>query len=174
MSTYTAKFEKFMLGDKVRINTNPEFGDVIPMSNAITLLRFYMELINDSYNPETFKNKHSWCEPSDMKKFRYRCTLLLFDVIMSCEEMLDNDGFLASTINKVSKALSLSIPESHDIPVMISDSKGNWVESTSDYAICKMYFNLMKFQKQRKIAASTRTRTRTYGNMTLRPLTIRS
>lgn len=156
-----------MLGGKVRINTNLEgFGDVLPISDAITLFRFYMELINDSHNPETFKEKHSWCVPRDLKKFRYRCTLLMFDVIMSCKEMLESDGFLATSIWKISTAIVIS--GMHDIPVMVSDSKGRWVESTSGCALDRMYCEMMKLKKQRDSAASTRTRT--YGNMTLRPL----
>ena len=192
LSNYTFKFKEFMNGDKVFIHTKLS-ESTLTKDYAVALSKTYVEMINDSYslNPETFEAKHFVCVPCNMEEFRFRCYLLLFDVIMSCSELLERERFLAVTIGKVSEALT--VPEMLNIPVIICDNNGEWVERSSGCALDKMYNELMEFKKHKRDSDrsghtsmyevisdalnrphSERPVTRTYkhanGSMTLRPL----
>lgn len=182
LDKYIDKFDEFMAGGKVRINTKiEESGDVLPVRLSIAFFNFYMELIDDSYNPETFKTNHPWCKPLDMKKFRCGCTLLMYDVFMSSKELMKYEQFLTTCIDKMSETFWDT--NMHSIPVVISDGTGNWDETISIYALVRMHYELMQFRSEQSAnwtaeeQMRTQQRTRVYehanGNMTLRSLPLR-
>lgn len=175
LDKYLDKFDVFMAGGKVRINTSiEESGDVLPEKLSIAIFKFYMDLIDDSHNPETFKTNHPDCKPLDMNKFRCGCYLLMYDVIMSSKALLKDEQFLTTCIDKMSETFRDT--NMHSIPVVISDGTGNWDETISIYALVRMHYELMQFRSEQSArwAAEEQMRTRVYehanGNMTLRPL----